>query len=121
MVKNFFSNVRTEYVKEKIKGRSFSDKDHREYVETLIMIEQYFAGEMKGWTTGYWVKGVKEKLPEEFMEIGEEMKPGFKAGLSKEKKKEAERLRKEEERRAKKEELRVLSEEKDWVKLGGKV
>ncbi len=47
--------IRSNYVKNKIKGKSFSDEKFKKYIKNLMMIEDYVSGKNNGMFAAMWV------------------------------------------------------------------
>lgn len=116
-----YKNIKTEYVRKKIKGKSFKDQDFRDYIDVLIMIESYLAGEYIGWAGGIAIHHLKKEYKKEYAAIEEELLPDWKKKKRAQKRKIERKKEIREQKKIRKEEKKKLKrEEKEWLKLGGK-
>ena len=58
---NEFQNIKSEFIKEKIKGSSW--KHDREYIKDLIFLEKGISGIPLGWTGSMRYLGLRNKYP----------------------------------------------------------
>lgn len=114
--------IRSKFIKNIIKGKSFRNGKFRKYIDDLGLLERAirFNGGY-GWNfgTAQPVEILKEEHKKEFQEIFKELDPkGFKKYLNE---KEKERLKElEEDKKWAEEERKELEQEKkEWIKAGG--
>ena len=111
---------KTKYILNKIKGESFSNTRHREYIDDLIEMEKLLL--VKGCPNKSYAMGLsflKNRHPKAFIAIFKETDPkGYKKWLQQEEKEKI-RCRKKMERDEKREEKEEQKEKKIWIKLGG--
>ena len=111
--------IRSNYIKNKIKGKSFKERSSK-YFDDLIFIEEWVTG--KAWGMGAsmnWAQHIRDKYPKEIKEIWTELNPvRYKSYLKQQAKdrKELEQLDKDVEKQDK-EELEAMK--KQWVQAGG--
>ena len=111
-----YKEAKTKFVKEKLKGMKWKD---REYIEALLNIEKLAQGERFGLVTGYMINGYQEHLAKEWKAIHMEL--DSKAFLRQIQREKAEKRK--ETRDQKKfladEKRELIAKRQDWVKMGG--
>ena len=112
-----YKNIRSEYVKKKLKGTSWKN---RKYIDDLIYLEEWIMGEIGGCATAMNVNNKKSKYNEEYWAILKELKPErYKRkirDLEKKKKEKEERKKQLEKERQE----RYEQERREWEEMGGK-
>ena len=63
-----YRQVRSKFVREKIRGSSFSDHKRRAYIDDLVRIERYILTDASGWgfAGAMHYSQLKEKHPKEW-------------------------------------------------------
>ena len=110
---NKYSNIKSNYIKEKIKNAKFEDK---EYIEDLIFLEKGITQPIAGMAGNLKFFGLKSKYHQEYSELLKELAPEEEDKYQKDHKKEEERTRKLKEEFKREQE----QEKRDWIKAGGK-
>jgi len=109
----------SDYIKNKIKGKSWKDKKYVNYIKELRRIEFHIKYGVHGMASGIQFSTLKSKHEKEYLAILKEINPKeykWEMGTKKvERKKELEETKKEREKE-KEEEKR---EKKRWIELGG--
>ena len=116
-----YAKIKTKYVRNKIKNKSFKNKKYRKYIDHLILLESYASGERFGWPGCNIVNRLTMKYEKEYCAILKELLKPEKA----EEKILAVKLKKKHDRMMKRwfeeEEKRKLEKgRKEWLKLGGR-
>jgi len=68
-----YSKIRSNYIKTRIKGRGFSQ---REYIDDLAKLERFILNGVRGFANGMFYHNLKYKYEKEWKAIHEELKPG---------------------------------------------
>lgn len=116
---SFWKMKISNYLKSKIKGKSWKDKKYVDYIEELMNLEtciRYGAG---GWTANMMFNNLKAKYKKEYLTI---MKELFPKRLDEEKKRDLKEKKEDEmlEKELAKEEREEEQQEKElWLELGG--
>ena len=112
--------VKSEYVKKKIKGRSFSKEKDRNYIHDLLNLERYVLKGPSGTADAMMLSGLEGEYPKEYVAIFKELDPeGYEAHLENERR-EKEKNRKLSEKLQREEDREYERERKQWLALGGK-
>jgi len=110
---NKYTNVKSNYIKEKIKNAKFEDKD---YIEDLMFLEKGITRPLAGMAGNLKFFGLKSRYSEEYLELLKELAPDKVDKYQKDQKKEEDRTRKLKEEFKREQE----KEKSDWIKAGGK-
>ncbi len=114
-----YTKVKSKFIREKIKKVNW--KRDRDYIDTLIFIEDIITGKQKmSWMGSFRWNGAKKSYPKEYKAIYEELQPKEFARIHKQEVKEIAREKREEVRWKKEERLEEEKDRKDWIKAGGK-
>lgn len=71
-----YAEVKSEYIKSKIREGSFEDEEHRKYIHALIWLEKCVTEERPaGWPTGMMLSKITEKYSDELKIIRRELDP----------------------------------------------
>jgi len=108
-----FKNIKTRYVKEKLKGREYNE-ENVEYIQDLMFLERMISGEWLGYIAGMSYESKKKKYADEFRDIYTELDPG---GYKQYQEDEEQRMKKLEEstkQRAIQEELEEKLSRESW-------
>jgi hypothetical protein len=112
--------IKSKFIKNLIKGKSFSDKAYKKYISELVEIEDFILYGLRGMWGGSRYGDLKNKYAKEWEAIYKELKPkGFENFLANEKKEDQERKRLEAAERAEDNE-KEQGAEREWLSLGGK-
>jgi len=110
---NKYSNIKSNYIKEKMKNAKFEDK---EFIEDLMFLEKGITQPIAGMAGNLKFFGLKSRYSQEYLELLKELAPNEVNKYEKEQQREEERIRKSKEQyRMEKE-----KEKRDWLKAGGK-
>ena len=110
---------KTKYIISRIKGKSFGNTRHREYIDDLIDIEDILVNGCPNKSYAMTLSVLKERHPRAFKAILKEIDPKrYKKWLQLEEK-EKRQDRKEMERYEKMEEKEDQKQKKIWIELGG--
>jgi hypothetical protein len=114
-----YAAVKSEFVKNLIRGASWKDRAHRKYVDDLIEIERYVLKGPSGFADALHEGMLKAKYNQEYMTIFKELKPEQYEQFIKADKQKQKKIKEESERLAK--ELRTLEKrlKKEWLAMGG--
>ena len=113
-------NVESKFIKNLIKGRSFSDKRYRKYISDLALMEHFIVNGVDSWGGGMLYGSLENKYRKEWKTIYKELKPKeFEQILADEKKNEQEWKRMETER-DREERRREQAWKREWLVVGGK-
>jgi len=114
-----YVEIKSNFIKNLIKGRSFSDREFRVYIDRLIMLEKIILEGVKGYAEAALYNDMQRYYRREWEAIYRELKSEeFSRLMEKEKRLKA--LRESKDRvlleRVKKEEEEL---KKEWIELGG--
>ena len=112
-----YTNIKSKFLKEKIKKSNWENKKEREKIDDLIFIEDYILGKvnLRG--------GGSRKLynySEEYKKMLKELKPKEFAKINKQEAKENSKEKREEMKLKKEEKLIEEKNKKDWIEAGGR-
>ena len=112
-----YTNIKSKFIKEKIKKVNWKNKNEREKIDDLIFIENIILEkERMSWMGSFRWNGLKKT--KEFKAIYEELNPKEFAKMNKEEDKEIAREKREKVRWKKEERLEEERDRKDWIKAG---
>jgi len=117
---NLLPHVRTQYVKGKIKGKSFKNEKYRDYIEDLIYMELFLSGKALGMWSGHRMAELKDRYKKDYLAIKTELNPNWRKEEAERRKKEREKELKKEKKRQQEERKQLKKYQKEWLKLGGK-
>ncbi len=112
--------VKSKFVRNLIRGRRFSDRRQRKYIEDLILLERFIASGIHGMWAGQVYNTLKTKYRKEWEAVYKELKPKeFVKELARER--QEERWRKSEAAKEKKKEGKEREAwKRHWLRFGGK-
>jgi hypothetical protein len=114
-----YTEAKSEFVKNLIRGASWSDKTRRKCIDDLLIIERYVLTGPSGFADALRSGMLKEKYKPEAMLIFKELKPKEYDKFTMEAKKECKKSIKEAERLAKEHKIEEEHKKKEWLKMGG--
>lgn len=117
----YYKNIRTKFVKEKIKGKSFKDEEFKDYIESLIRLEGFVAEGPKCLASGYMFNNYTHVFKKEYEAIKDELCPGWRKEAAEREKEERKKKMLEEKKEREQERIRLREEKKEWLELGGKL
>jgi len=112
--------IKTKYVRDKVKGKSFRNRDDREYIELLITLEHFIIEGPKHMAEGMAWGNYQRQYKEECEAIKDELYPGWRRKEAQHKRREREKQRKEDEEVEKIIKKQDASFKKSWIEAGGK-
>lgn len=68
-----YRNIKTKYVRDKIKGKSFRNEKLKKYIWRLMLLERYVAGERVGWINALMLNQLIRQYKKEYAKICEEL------------------------------------------------
>jgi hypothetical protein len=111
--------IRSEFIKKKIKGKPFQYR-HSRYIDSLIFIEMFLTGKIRGMCASYRWAHDRDKYPKEVEAIWKELDPkGYEKHL-RDLKKEEEKEKKEQDRFEEELEKEEVAQRKAWIEAGGR-
>ncbi|MBS3093965.1 hypothetical protein J4456_05290 [Candidatus Pacearchaeota archaeon] len=113
-----YTNIKSNFLKEKIKNINWKNKDEREKIDGLIFVENIILGkERLSWASSFKWNALKNT--KELKTIYRELKPEEFAQIKKDEVKEAAEEKRKESKLEEEERLEEERDRKDWVKAGG--
>tara|TARA_Y100000034_G_C6780253_1_gene348702 strand:+ start:316 stop:669 length:354 start_codon:yes stop_codon:yes gene_type:complete len=115
-----YINVKSNFIKEKIKKTKFKD---RKYIDDLIFLEDHITGKIKnlGWAGSMKLHGLKNSYKKEYEAIYKELRPKEWKEIQKRDKEEREKDKKEEKEFIEEERKELEESKKCWIEAKGKV
>jgi hypothetical protein len=114
-----YTKAKSELVRNLIRGASWKDRVHREYVDDLIEIERYVLTGPTGFADALRAGMLKAKYSRESMIIFKELKPEEYERFIKEDKRRRRKIREKTERLARERKIEEERLRREWLKMGG--
>lgn len=111
--------IKSQFIKNIIKGQSFDNIELRQYVDDLLRLERSITEGIGGWSEAILVHNLKDRYRKEYEEILKELSPEKYEGYTKH---EEEIINRQEKRRKgleERERKKLEEEKKMWISVGG--
>lgn len=113
-----YNEVKSDFIREKIKKKDFDNIKDREYVHALIAFEEYILGNFNpGYPGGMFFSSKKTELEEEYETIYKEIKPEKWEKKQKEKERKRKQRAKERQERIQKKRRELDKSRQQWEKV----
>ena len=113
--------VKSKFIKNKIKGHSFKNKNLRQYIDDLIFLEKSITKGINGMAGNWMLFYMKEKYEKDYYQLLKELKPKEYRKYAEKRRKEQIKLKEREKRWKEKEKKELNKKKKLWLSLGGKI
>jgi len=118
---DIIADVKSRFIKEKIKEGKWKNEEFRQYIKELIFLEKFVLHGIGSYPDGKVYHILKNRYPEEHKAIYKELDPeGFEEFIERERKEQKKR-EKERKQREEKERREREKGKKAWLGLGGKL
>jgi hypothetical protein len=112
--------VKSQYIKRKIKGQSFRNARYRKFIQSLIFIERCILLGVESHTSAMTLHSLKDRYRGDYEAILQELKPREYRGYHRERKAEVMAARAERSAQKREEKAAFESIKKWWLSMGGK-
>jgi len=114
-----YTCAKSKFIKDLIKGMAWSDTKKREYIETLIDLEDVILNGTRSFGVGMWYNAMVGRYKKEWEAIYSELKPKEFRELLKQEAEKQKLVIWEREQAAKKRRKEEAMDKEDWAKAGG--
>ena len=114
-----YTAVKSEFIKANIRGSNWNDRIRKNYIDSLIELEEYVLHGARGWADALYMGALKDQYKREYDIIFKELRPEKYEQLAKEE--EQRELKRQKEREKERKEFVVKEERqrKKWLDAGG--